>query len=292
MNILTPRNLPDYELLDAGNHRRLERFGRYCLDRPDPKALWTPTLSPAEWSRADAVYQRSQSGGGSWKFLNQLPKMWTLRWNALTIQVRPTGFKHVGVFPEHEPMWEWIFEQVVKRKNAGSEPRVLNLFAYTGIASLAASSAGARVTHVDGSRDIVAWARENARLSGLQDRPIRWIIEDAVRYVKREINRGSQYDGIIIDAPKFGRGAKGEVWKIDEDLPKLLKLGVKLLAPKPLFMLLFSYATDYSPLTLENMLRQDMKGYSGTIDCGELALPQTSNGFLLSTAVFARWESV
>ncbi|MCX7997128.1 MAG: class I SAM-dependent methyltransferase [Patescibacteria group bacterium] len=293
MKILTPRDLPDYELLDAGNHRRLERFGEYILDRPDPKVLWSPALPPAEWNRADAVYRRSPKGGGFWKFNRQLPKSWTMRWRSLTVKVQPTGFKHVGVFPEHEAVWDWISGMVQRRRERGGpEPHILNLFAYTGVASLAASAAGARVAHVDSSQDIVTWARENALLSGLQDRPIRWLIEDATRYTRREIRRGIRYDGIIIDAPKFGRGAKGEVWKIEEDLSHLLEMTCRLLTPDPLFVLLFSYTTEYSSLALDNMLRQHMRRFRGYTEFGELALTQKSNGFPLSTTVFARWRAV
>lgn len=290
MLVLHPEHFTDHVLLDSGNLERLERFGKYLLVRPEPKAVWKPTLPQSEWGKADAFYHRSGTGGGFWKYATRLPQEWTIRWQDLTFKVQPTGFKHVGLFPEHEPTWRWVSEQV-KRAN-GYQPHILNLFGYTGAASLAASAAGARVTHVDGSKEIVTWARENAQLSGLSDKPIRWIVEDALTYARRELKRGVRYDGILVDAPKFGRGAKGEVWKFEEDVQKLLEVCAQLLAPNPLFFVLFSYTTGYSALVLNNMLQQYTAKYKGEMECGELALTQEANDFLLSTTVFARWHSL
>lgn len=291
MNSLIPTPSSDYELLDSGNERRLERFGVYIFDRPEPKALWNKTLPQQEWAKAHAVYHRSDKGGGSWKFQKQVPPSWKITWNKLTFLMKPTGFKHMGIFPEFASIWEWE-QKIISTSLQGKpdhQPHILNLFGYTGAASLAAAAAGAKVTHVDGSREVVTWARENAKLSQLEDKPIRWLIEDTLTYVKRELKRGTKYDGIIIDAPKFGRGDKGEVWKIEEDLPKLLDMCTQLLVPQPLFVLLVTYATEYSSTVLENVLAQKMHRFKGTISSGELALQQTSNKLLLPTAMFSRW---
>jgi 23S rRNA (cytosine1962-C5)-methyltransferase len=282
--------MKDYQLLDSGNERRLERFGQFIFDRPEPKALWKKTLSQSEWQKAHAIYHRSEKGGGSWKFLKQVPKEWTITWEGLTFLIKPTGFKHMGLFPEFEDVWKWEQGILNASRKTDYQPHVLNLFGYTGAASLAAAAAGAKVTHVDGSREVITWARENAKRSRLEDKPIRWLIEDVLTYVKREVKRGTKYDGIIIDAPKFGRGDRGEVWKIEEDLPKLLDLCMQVLTPQPVFLILVSYATEYSSTVLRNILDQKMKSHNGIVEHGELTLQQQSNGFILPTAMYARWS--
>lgn len=292
MKTLTAYNWADYELIDSGNERRLERFGTFIFDRPEPKALWAKSLPQTEWQKAHAVYYRSDKGGGSWKFVKQVPPEWKIQWRDLTFLMKPTGFKHMGVFPEFESIWEWEQDLIKKTvtEKPNYQPHILNLFGYTGASTLAAAAAGAKVTHVDGSREVVTWARENAKISRLEDKPVRWLIEDILTYVKREVKRGTKYDGIIIDAPKFGRGDRGEVWKIEEHLPKLMDLCMQILSSDPLFVLLVSYATEYSAITLDNILSQKMKPFKGTVESGEMTLHQSSNSFLLPTAMYSRWE--
>lgn len=277
----------DYELIDAGDEEKLERFGTYIFIRPEPKALWHKNPDESLWKKADAHHARSSSGGGRWTFYNKLPENWTVRWNDLTFLLHPTNFKHVGIFPEQASLWAFIQKKI---ELAERPINVLNLFAYTGGSSIAAASAGAKVTHIDAEKDILTWARENARLSGLETKPIRWIPDDAVAFVKREIRRGNKYDAIIMDPPKFGRGTSHEVWKIEEDLTKLIDLCGQILTDKPLFFIVNAYTVPFSSLTLSNMLSQLMKNHRGKTSAGELVVQPTSKTFTLSHSIYSQWE--
>jgi 23S rRNA (cytosine1962-C5)-methyltransferase len=289
--IYFPNDWQDYELIDSGEEMRLEKYGKYLLATPDPRAIWKKTLSAFEWDKADATYSRSNSGGGSWRFKGKIDQEWRISWNELQFIVKPTGFKHLGVFPEQANMWEWIKTQISDISVQTSDPNILNLFAYTGGSTLAAASAGARVTHLDAAKDSVDWAKMNAEVSGLRDKPIRWIVDDAIKFLKREINRGVKYDGIIMDPPKFGRGSKGEVWKIEENIHELLDLCRQVLSDKPKFVILNAYAISFSALTLKNLLSQIMKDFEGEIESGELALKQTNGDITCPTSIFARWSA-
>lgn len=275
----------DYELIDSGDGEKLERFGRTVLIRPEPKALWSRT-EKAPWSKAVARYVRSSEGGGHWKYYTQLPSSWTLRWEDVVFEVRPTGFKHTGVFPEQVSIWKNIRTLVTGAKR---QVNVLNLFAYTGGSTLAALSAGAKVTHVDSVKDMVDWAHRNAELSGLDKKPVRWIVDDAIKYVKREIKRGMKYDAVIMDPPKFGRGSHGEVWKIEKDLPSLLELCGQLLAPDPLFFLVNAYDVSYTAVSLRNIVSQQLSHLKGSVDFGELTIKPTHGNMLLSTSIYAMY---
>jgi len=282
--IVTPGLWTDYELIDSGNGAKLERFAGYTLSRPDPRALWKPA-DPTVWNRADAAYIRKDDTTGDWKVTNAPPDPWRITYGKLTFVLKATAFKHIGVFPEQAPNWDWI-----RRIIANRPLRILNLFAYTGGATLAALSAGASVTHVDASKPSITWAKENARASGFTDKPVRWILEDAYKFVLREGRRGSTYDGIIMDPPRFGRGAKGEVWKIEEDLPKLLTAVGDILAPKPSLFLLNAYTVDLSSIALSHVVRDLMRTEAGSYEAGELAIRDTTTGRLLPSGVFARWS--
>lgn len=275
----------DYELLDSGDGEKLERYGKYILVRPDPKALWHK-LTPHEWKNVDGRYIRNEDGGGRWKFFTKMPNEWTIAWNNLTFLLKPTGFKHTGIFPEQTAHWKWMINAI---SNAHRPINVLNLFAYTGGSTLACLSAGASVTHVDSAKDVITWARRNSELSTMNHKPVRWIPEDAIKYVKREIQRGTKYDAIIMDPPKFGRGANGEVWKIEYDLPRLLELCTNLLTPDPLFVLVNAYAVEYSPITLRNLLSQAMKKYKGSTTSGDLTIKHSNSDVLLPTSIFSYW---
>ena len=282
----------DYELLDATDGNRLERWGETLLVRPDPQVVWkTPQQSPL-WAKADAVYHRSNQGGGEWEYRRRLPEKWKITCgegeDKLTLIVSPTGFKHTGVFPEQAVNWDWFGDKI---RNAGRPVKVLNLFAYTGGATLAAAKAGACVTHVDASKGMVGWAKENAASSGLSDAPIRWLVDDCVKFVEREIRRGNHYDAIIMDPPSYGRGPKGEIWKIEEAIHPLIKLCVKLLSPNPLFFLINSYTTGLAPAVLTYMLATELKEFDGHVDSQEIGLPVTSNGLVLPCGASGRWEA-
>jgi len=301
MNIYPPFTLletprwKDYELLDSGDGLKLERFGPYRFIRPEVHALWKPALPPSAWNDVHAVFQPTrEESGGHWKFKKKIDGKWVLRYplerlgSDLQFFVMTTPGRHLGVFPETAAHWDWMAGLV---KPAGRPVRVLNLFGYTGLATLAAAAAGASVTHVDASKKSVAWARENQSLSGLEDRPIRWIVEDAVKFVQREGRRGVRYDGIILDPPKFGRGPKGEVWEVYKSLPELLDGCQSILSDSPLFVVLTVYAVRASAIHLFYALQETMKGRPGSVDAGELVAREKSAGRLLSQATFARWES-
>jgi len=282
---LTTKPSSDYELLDSGGEEKLERYGNVTLARPDPQALWGKSLGAGEWQKAKGRFER-QGREGRW-IEQGLPKEWQISLKDLNFLIRPTSFKHTGLFPEQASNWGWSAELV---KNAGREVTVLNLFGYTAGATLAAAKAGAKVTHVDASKTAVAWARENARLSGLEEAPVRWIIEDAMKFVKREIARGNRYDGINMDPPAFGHGPKDELWKIEEDFIEIVKLCRELLSEKPLFFLINGYAAGYSPLAFAYNLEPLVEKFGGDIEYGDLTIEQ-KGGRLLPAGIFARWSA-
>lgn len=289
-------NIPDewseYELLDSGNGRKLERFGKFILDRIEGEALWNKSLPESEWQRADARFEKNGERGG-WVKKNNIPDSWILTFahfepdvhENLKLQLRLTPFGHVGIFPDQANQWHGIYEDI--RDNA-RKVKVLSLFGYTGVATLAAAAAGAEVTHVDASKPAITWARENQRLSGLEEKHIRWIPEDALKFVKREVRRGSRYDVIIMDPPKFGRGAQGEVWKFEENFAELLDYCRQILSDTPLFVLITAYAVPISSVSLGNLLSDVMKKYKGQCEAYEIGLKQKS-GRILPTAISAEW---
>jgi 23S rRNA (cytosine1962-C5)-methyltransferase len=277
----------DYALLDSGGGRKLERCGPYRLVRPEPQCLWTPRLPATDWDAADAVFEPSdEDEAGRWRRAGAIAETWPMRWGDVGFLGRLTAFRHLGFFPEQSANWRWLEQRLGKRPGA----RVLNLFGYTGVASLVAAAAGAAVTHVDASRKAIGWARENAEASGLAERPIRWICEDARRYVARERRRGSLYEGIILDPPKYGRGPGGEVWRLFEDLPALLADCVALLSPDASFLLLNAYAERVSATSLASLLAEAMAGRGGHIDWGELSLAEDGGGRAVGLSFFARWS--
>lgn len=277
----------DYEVLDTSNGEKLERWGAYILVRPDPQVIWdTPHDHPA-WKKKNGHYHRSSKGGGEWEFFD-LPKQWSIRYKKLTFNLKPFSFKHTGLFPEQAANWDWFGDKI---RNAGRPVKVLNLFAYTGGATLAAAEAGAAVTHVDASKGMVTWAKENAVSSGLKDAPIRWIVDDCKKFVEREIRRGNHYDGIIMDPPSYGRGPKGEVWKIEEAIFPFIQLCAQLLSEKPLFFLVNSYTTGLAPSVLTYMISTALKARGGSVEAQEIGLPVTSSGLILPCGASGRWEN-
>ena len=278
----------EYELLDSGNGRKLERFGKYILNRIETQAMWKQSLNESEWHKADAVFKKTDDRHGEWNFKSKIPDSWTLSFEGLKLELRLTPFGHVGVFPDQASQWSWIGQKI---KDSNRPINLLSLFTYTGASTLAAASAGASIVHVDASKPAITWARDNQRLSGLTDKPIRWIPEDALKFVKREVRRNSRYDAIILDPPKFGRGPQGEVWKFEENFAELLDYSRQLLSEQPLFVLITAYAVPISSITLSNMLSDAMKKHKGSVEYGELGLKQTSNERILPTAIYSRWET-
>ncbi len=278
----------DYELLDCSDGEKLERFGDYILIRPDPQVVWHTGRRHPGWKRANAHYFRSSSGGGKWEFYN-LPEVWSVRAEDLTFRLKPMGFKHVGVFPEQAANWAFCREQIAR---AGRPVRVLNLFAYSGCASIACAKAGASVCHVDASKGMVAWAKENAAASGLADAPIRYIVDDCKKFVEREIRRGRRYDGIIMDPPSYGRGPSGEIWKIEDGIDELVRTVAEVLSDDPLFYIISSYTTGLAPSVMSYLLGLHVaKKHGGAIECDELGLRVSSTGFVLPCGATARWSS-
>lgn len=288
MQILQTSGWADYELIDSGYGYRLERFGKYIVQRPDPQAIWNARLPEQAWKKADAVFERGNDGKERWFNLNRVPDRWKMRYNDLTFWAKLAPFKHTGVFPEQILQWDWMRSKLIAVER---ETNVLNLFAYTGIASLVAAATGSKVTHLDASKPTIGWARENQELSGLAKAPIRWILDDAVKFIQREIRRGVRYDGIIMDPPVYGHGPNGEKWNFLQHFPHLLELVRQVLTPQPLFIIVNAYAVSASALMLENVLADMTKDMGGKIETGELALQESStNGRLLSTGIFARWS--
>ncbi len=290
-NTLITKGEKDYELLDSGAGSKLERFGEYILARPDPEAIWRKFLPEAEWKKADAFFTRT-GNKSAWHLSKELPKEWNMRFSGFDFLIKPTSFKHVGLFPEQKSNWLFI-ESAVKSQMSivKSKPvRVLNLFAYTGGATLAAARAGAEVVHLDGSKSAVSWARENAKLSGLSDKSIRWITEDALSFVKKEAKRGNRYDAIIMDPPAFGHGPDNELWKIEKNLPELLAACFSILSDAPIFFLINGYTAGYSPTAYKNALLPLIEKFGGKISHGELVIEESSEKRLLPAGIFARWE--
>ena len=278
----------DYEVIDCSDGEKLERWGDYLLVRPDPQVIWDTKKTHNGWKKMNGHYHRSQKGGGEWEFFN-LPEQWTIDYHGLTFNLKPFSFKHTGLFPEQAANWDWFSHKI---KKAGRPVKVLNLFAYTGGATLAAAQAGANVTHVDASKGMVAWAKENARSSNLEQAPIRWIVDDCVKFVEREIRRGSCYDAIIMDPPSYGRGPKGEIWKIEDAIHPLVKLCSQLLSQDPLFFLINSYTTGLAPSVLSYMLNIEVtKKFGGKVNSEEIGLPVSGNGLILPCGSSGRWES-
>jgi 23S rRNA (cytosine1962-C5)-methyltransferase len=287
LTLLTPDAWIDYELLDSGRGQKLERFGSYIFIRPEPQAIWMPALDKQQWDSADAVFQPTrEESGGVWNFKHSIEPSWIMRRKDLTFKVQTTSGRHLGVFPEQAVHWDWIAEQT---RNSTRPLHILSLFGYTGLACMAAAQAGAKVTYVDASKKAMEWARQNQSLSSLTNRPIRWLLDDAIKFVQREARRGVQYDGMILDPPKFGRGPKGEIWEFFDLFPKLLEACQAVLSPKPHFIVITAYAIRASALCLHFGLQDMMADYGGTIESGELLLKEKSANRSISTAIFTRW---
>lgn len=284
-------NWKDYEVIDCSKGEKLERWGKYILVRPDPQVIWDTPKTEAGWKKKNGHYHRSQKGGGEWEFFD-LPQEWSIRYRDLTFRLKPFSFKHTGLFPEQAVNWDW-FSSIIKKAKAqapGRQIRVLNLFAYTGGATLAAAAAGAAVTHVDASKGMVTWAKENAAASGLSDAPVRWLVDDCVKFVEREIRRGNTYDGIIMDPPSYGRGPRGEIWKIEDSIFPLIELAAKLLSENALFFLVNSYTTGLQPAVLTYMMHTALVPRSGgKVESSEIGLPVSSNGLVLPCGASGRW---
>lgn len=285
-------NWKDYEVIDCSKGEKLERWGNYLLVRPDPQVIWdTPRTAPG-WRSKNGHYHRSSKGGGEWEFFD-LPEEWSIHYQDLTFRLKPFSFKHTGLFPEQAVNWDW-FSSIIKdarKENPQRQVKVLNLFAYTGGATLAAARAGAHVTHVDASKGMVAWAKENAAASGLSDAPVRWLVDDCVKFVERELRRGNTYDGIIMDPPSYGRGPKGEIWKIEDSIYPLIKLASGLLAKDALFFLVNSYTTGLQPAVLTYMIHSALVPKSGGhVTSSEIGLPVTGSGLILPCGASGRWQ--
>ncbi|MDQ8179307.1 class I SAM-dependent methyltransferase [Pelagicoccus sp. SDUM812005] len=276
----------DYEILECGDGMKKERWGDIVLVRPDPQVIW-PRATP-DWGKYDALYHRSAKGGGNWDYRKSLPESWIIKYKDRRFKIRPTNFKHTGLFPEQAVNWDWFSKKIKESKRP---VKVLNLFGYTGGATVAAAAAGAEVCHVDAAKGMVAWCRENAALSNLSEAPIRYIVDDCVKFVEREIRRGTKYQGIIMDPPSYGRGSKGEVWQFERDLYGLLQKCSKIFDDKGLFFLVNAYTTGVSPTVVGNLLRESMSGFSGNVSSGEVGLPISNTLNTLPCGLYARWES-
>lgn len=281
-------NWKDYEVLDTSGGEKLERWGKYLLVRPDPQVIWNTPHEHPGWKKKNGHYHRSSKGGGEWEFIN-LPDEWSISYKELTFHLKPFSFKHTGLFPEQAVNWDWFSDLIA---HAGRPVKVLNLFAYTGGATVSAAKAGAQVTHVDASKGMVSWAKENAAASGLADAPIRWLVDDCTKFVEREIRRGNHYDGIIMDPPSYGRGPKGEIWKIEENIFPFVELTAKLLSDRPLFFLINSYTTGLQPAVLSYMLNLTVKKqFGGTVAAEEIGLPVSGTGLVLPCGASGRWQA-
>ena len=285
----------DYEVIDCSKGEKLERWGDYLLVRPDPQVIWDTPKKETGWHKMNGHYHRSSKGGGEWEFF-QLPKEWTIQYSLpinrkLTFHLKPFSFKHTGLFPEQAANWNWFSQLIADAVSKGRPFKVLNLFAYTGGATLAAAAAGASVTHVDASKGMVNWAKENAISSGLKDAPIRWLVDDCVKFVEREIRRGNHYDAIIMDPPSYGRGPKGEIWKIEESVYPLIQLCSQILTDNPLFFLINSYTTGLQPAVLSYMISTVLGTANGTVTASEIGLPVSSSGLVLPCGASGRYEA-
>lgn len=291
-------NWKDYEVMDCSCGEKLERWGDYTLVRPDPQVIWNTPKTHKGWRKKNGHYHRSKKGGGEWEFFD-LPQEWTIRYTLpihknLTFHLKPFSFKHTGLFPEQATNWDWFSQKIAdaRKNHPDKEIKVLNLFAYTGGATIAAAAAGASVTHVDASKGMVTWAKENAVSSGLSDAPIRWLVDDCVKFVEREIRRGNHYDAIIMDPPSYGRGPKGEIWKIEESVYPFIQLCTQILVDKPLFFLVNSYTTGLQPAVLTYMIRTALKDFKGEVHSEEIGLPVSSNGLVLPCGASGRFEGL
>ena len=286
-------NWKDYEVLDTAGGEKLERWGDYLLVRPDPQVIWDSDKKNPGWKKMNGHYHRSSKGGGEWEFFD-LPKEWEIHYNELTFRLKPFSFKHTGLFPEQATNWDW-FSGIIRdalAKEPERQIKVLNLFAYTGGATLAAANAGAHVTHVDASKGMVTWAKENAVASGLGEKPIRWLVDDCVKFVEREIRRGNKYDAIIMDPPSYGRGPKGEIWKIEDSIYPFVQLTSQILADKPLFFLINSYTTGLQPAVLSYMINLSIVNqFGGSVNASEIGLPVKDTGLVLPCGASGRWEN-
>ena len=278
----------DYEVIDTSAGEKLERWGEYILIRPDPQVIWQTAKNDGRWKRWNGHYHRSAKGGGEWEF-KSLPQQWSIQYGSLTFNLKPFSFKHTGLFPEQAVNWDWCSGLIRKAVSEGRSIKVLNLFAYTGGATLAAAAAGASVTHVDASKGMVGWAKENAVSSGLADAPIRWLVDDCIKFAEREIRRGNHYDAIIMDPPSYGRGPKGEVWKMEDCIHNMIHLASQLLNDHPLFFLLNSYTTGLAPAVLTYLLSLELGRFGGTVDSQEIGLPVSDSGLVLPCGASGRW---
>ncbi len=274
----------DYECIDTSNGEKLEKWGDIILCRPDPQVIWDEKADPEMWKKADAHYHRSSSGGGKWEYKNTVPEQWTVNYKSLTFNIKPMGFKHTGLFPEQAVNWDYMMEKIMER----GEAKVLNLFAYTGGATVACAKAGAAVTHVDASKGMVQWAKENAKSSGLENAPIRYLVDDCMKFVEREIRRGNHYDAIIMDPPSYGRGPGGEVWKIEESICHFVRRCSILLSDKPLFFIINSYTTGLAPTVLSNLMKICLP--EGRVESSEIGVNISSSSMILPCGATGRWE--
>ena len=286
-------NWKDYKVIATGDGEKLERWGDYLLVRPDPQVIWDSNKQNPGWKKMNGHYHRSSKGGGEWEFFD-LPKEWEIHYKELTFRLKPFSFKHTGLFPEQATNWDW-FSNLIRdtlAKEPGRQIKVLNLFAYTGGATLAAANAGAHVTHVDASKGMVTWAKENAVASGLGEKPIRWLVDDCVKFVEREIRRGNKYDAIIMDPPSYGRGPKGEIWKIEDSIYPFVQLTTQILADEPLFFLINSYTTGLQPAVLLYMINLAVvKNFGGSVEANEIGLPVKDTGLVLPCGASGRWQN-
>ena len=287
MNIAN--NWNDYKILDMADGQKLEKWGDVILSRPDPQIIWKDKSYQEKWKYINAKNHRSKTGGGTWEYNKKMPQQWQIKYKDLTFNIKPMGFKHTGLFPEQAVNWDWMIDKI---KNAKREIKVLNLFAYTGGATVACASAGASVCHVDSSKGMVTWAKENITSSGLVERPVRYIIDDVVKFVNREIRRGNKYDAIIMDPPSYGRGANGEVWQFENNIYDLVELCTNVLSDNPLFFLINSYTTGISSKVLENILNLTVnKEHNGKVSSGEIGLPMENSKLVLPCGIYGRWEN-
>ena len=284
----------EYKILDMANGQKLEKWGNIILSRPDPQIIWKEKTFPNKWKEINATYNRSKTGGGSWDFKKKLPSQWQIHYKNLTFNIKPMGFKHTGLFPEQAVNWDWMINKIkTGKQRTNREIKVLNLFAYTGGATVACLSAGASVCHVDSSKGMTTWAKENVASSGLEKRPVRYIVDDVVKFVNREIRRGNKYDAIIMDPPSYGRGAKGEVWQFENNIYDLVELCTNILSNKPIFFLINSYTTGISSTVLKNILELTVeRKHKGKIEAGEIGLPMENSKLILPCGIYGRWELV
>ena len=292
----TINNFEEVKLLDMANGEKLEKWGNYLLIRPDPQIVWAKKTNPKLWEKANARYIRSKTGGGHWELKNKLPDSWQVSFENLVFNIKPMGFKHTGLFPEQAVNWKYMMDKIRKRKQEGKGTRVLNLFAYTGGATVACLDAGASVCHVDSSKGMVAWAKENVISSGLKDKPVRFIVDDVIKFVTREIKRGNKYDAIVMDPPSYGRGAKGEVWSIEKDLENLLSLCIKLLSDEPAFVIINTYTGGLSGTIIANLLKMKLEEQrkdlikKGTIISDEIGIKMEKSELVLPCGITTKWE--